>query len=47
MGKLARLKKKLNKLSREYDKFEGQPLRQKRILKSAEATQRKIEERTR
>lgn len=44
MGKAKRLQKKLSKLSREYDKAEGQPLRQKRIMKSAEATQLKLDE---
>ena len=43
MGKAKRLQKKLSKLSRDYDKAEGKPLLRARILKSANATQTKLD----
>jgi hypothetical protein len=43
MKKAKRLQKKLSKLSRDYDKAEGKPLLRARILKSAEATQIKLD----
>ncbi len=42
-GALAGLKKKLKKLEKKYDKAEGKPLIQARIMKNAEATQAKID----
>lgn len=40
---LTKLKKKLERLERKYDKAEGKPLVQQRIMKSAESVQKKIE----
>lgn len=44
MSGLRKLKKKLERLERKYDKAEGKPLVPARILKSAEAVQKKIEQ---
>lgn len=41
---LEMLKRKFAKLDRKYEEAEGKPLVQKRILKSAAAVQKKIEE---
>jgi hypothetical protein len=42
-NELEKLKKKLARLERKYDKAEGKPLVQARILKSAASVQSKIE----
>jgi phage shock protein A len=44
MTELEKLKKKLARLEKKYDKAEGKPLVQARILKSAESVQNKINE---
>lgn len=42
-GTLKRLKRKLARLERKYEKTEGKPLIQARILKSAESVQKEID----
>lgn len=41
-NELDKLKKKMERLEKKYDKAEGKPLVQSRIMKSAEAVQKKI-----
>ena len=43
MNDLVALKKILTRLEKKYDKAEGKPLIQARIMKKAEATQAKID----
>jgi hypothetical protein len=40
---LAGLRSKLSRLEKKYDKADGKPIVQARILKSAEATQKQID----
>ena len=42
---LKKLEKKMRKLEKRYDEAEGKPVLQKRIMKCAESTQRKIDNR--